>query len=129
MIMSINDVDRVFNERDFRIMQWQFCRLYCEPNAPEQFTEHQLFLRSGVRSVMGNQQLMRDFVLDDANNIYTEFIRRCIQGLIDRQFVERNEVTNDDGSQTVFFRRTDRLRDACPQFMEFLLGDIDRVIV
>lgn len=126
--MSASDVDNVFIDRDYRIMQWQFCRLYCEPNAPEQFTEFELFLRSGVRGVMGNEQLMRDFVIDDANNIYGEFIRRCIQGLIDRGFVERNEVTNDDGSVTIFFRRTARLRDSSPQFMEFLLGDIYTVV-
>ena len=81
-------------------------RLYCESNE-DQFTDVQLFLRNGVKGVMGDEDLMRDYALYDADNIYKGFIRRSIQGLIDRGLVEENEVTNEDGSHTLYFKKTD----------------------
>ncbi|HEY7110342.1 MAG TPA: hypothetical protein VH415_13010, partial [Nitrososphaeraceae archaeon] len=84
-------------------------------------------LKSGLKGYMGDEQLMRDYVLDDADNIYKGFVQSAIRGLIERDLVERQIESNADRSTTIYFRKTRRLRELCPQFMEYNLGNIDIV--
>lgn len=78
-------VDKIFNERDYKVFKRVFLRYICE--IQRSFTDYELLLISGLRGYMGDEQLMKDYVLDDMNNVYKVFMVRVMKCLVDRKFL------------------------------------------
>jgi hypothetical protein len=117
------EVDKIFIPRDYKLFKWVFCRYMCE-NSNEPLDGYQLFMRSGLKGFMGSEPLMKDYVLDDAENVYKVFIDRVMRCLVDRGLVRQVRRT---GEETVSYEGTDLLREKCPRFMDYLMGDIDSI--
>lgn len=81
-------------------------------------------MRSGLEGFMGSEPLMKDYVLDDPRNVYKIFIDRVMKCLVDRGFLRQIRRT---GEETISYESTDLLRKKCPQFMKYLMGDIDAI--
>lgn len=125
--MSSEDVDKVFNQRDFNIMEWAFCRFMCQDGG-EYFTDYQLFLNSGINGVMGDQELMKSYVLEDVDNIYREFIRRVMRRLVNRGFLSQIRTKIEDNEEIIEYEVTQTLRDNCDKFKKYMMGNIDEDI-
>jgi hypothetical protein len=91
-------VDKIFNQRDYRVFKWVFCRYNCETGI-EPITDYQLFLRSGLEGYMGSEQLMKDYVLDNVNNVYKIFMNRVLKCLVNRGLFR--EVTQKYGGEEI----------------------------
>jgi hypothetical protein len=117
------EVDRIFIPRDYKLFKWVFCRCICETH-DEPIDGYQLFMRSGSEGFMGSEPKMKDYVLDDARNVYKVFIDRVMKCLVDRGLVRQVRRT---GEETVSYEGTDLLMEKCPRFMKYLMGDIDSI--
>ena len=81
-----DEVDRIFKERDYGRFRWVFCRYICE-HGNEPVADFQLFLNSGLKGYMADEKLMKDYVLDNAGNLYKVFVDRVLKSLIDRNLL------------------------------------------
>jgi hypothetical protein len=124
MVTVEEDVDKIFDERDYRNFRWVFCRDICETGPA---TDYQLILRSGLEGYMGNEQLMKDYVLDNARNVYKVFIDRVLRSLVDRDLL-REVRENYGGVEMVSYEATDLMTEKCPEFRRYLMGDVDMVL-
>jgi hypothetical protein len=62
-------VNQIFNDRDYKVFKWVFCRYLYETRI-EPITGFELFLRSRLEGYMHNQTSVKEDVLDNAHNIY-----------------------------------------------------------
>jgi hypothetical protein len=65
------------------VFKWIFCRYICETGI-EPITDSQLFLSSGFRAYMDDERLMKEYTIDNADNIYNVFISSIMKCLVDR---------------------------------------------
>ena len=56
-------------------------------------------MRSGLKGYMGREELMKDYVLDNATNVYKVFIDRVLKSLVDRNLLR--EVREHYGEEEV----------------------------
>ena len=105
---SLDELHRIFTDRDFRILKWAFCRLMCEEHQ-EPYDGYQLFLRSKKRGFMGDEELMKRFVLDYDDNIYTRLIEQVMNCLVDRGLLEPVQMVEDGQQATRASLRIDVL--------------------
>ena len=121
---TIDDVHRIFGLRDYMVFKWVFCKYMCETGS-DTFTDYELFSRSGLGAYMGDEVSMKAFILDNqADNIYKIFVRDVLETLVRRGFL-RVTYTEPDGENVLRYEKTPELRERCPQFTEYLMGDID----
>jgi hypothetical protein len=121
-VRSLNEyADRYFNERDYRTFKWVFCRYICEVGKPVR--GYELFLASNLNGYFGDEAAMKDFVLDNTQNLYYIFINRIMQCLIDKNFVVRRFERNG-GSETPVYEATPYLNDFTKKFFN-LCGSVD----
>jgi hypothetical protein len=121
-----DEVNRIFDERDYRNFRWVFCRSICE-HRNEPVTDYQLFLRSGLKAYMGDEKLMKDYVLDNAGNVYKVFVDRVLKSLIDRNLL-REVKEKYGGIEMVSYESTDLMREKNSQFTKYLMSDVDMVL-
>ena len=122
---TIDDVQRIFGLRDYKVFQWIFCKYMCETGS-DTFTDYELFSRSGLGAYMGDEVSMKAFILDNqADNIYKIFARDVLETLVRRGFLQRVTYTEPVGENVLRYEKTPELRERCPQFTEYLMGDID----
>ena len=125
---TIDDVHRIFGLRDYKVFQWIFCKYMCETGS-DTFTDYELFSRSGLVAYMGDEVSMKAFILDNqADNIYKIFVRDVLETLVRRGFLQRVTYTEPDGENVLRYEKTPELRERCPQFTEYLMGDIDTLM-
>lgn len=98
----------------------------CE-SGKEVFTDYELFLRSGLDAFMGDEKAMKDWVLDKKENVYKVFLEEVMECLVQRRLVTRRERTDTDGQNIVEYPRTQLLVEKCPEFLKYLLGNIDDI--
>jgi hypothetical protein len=121
----IDDVHRLFGPRDYRVFQWVFCKYMCETGS-DTFTDYELFSRSGLGAYMGDEEAMKAFIFDNQeDNIYKIFVRDVLESLVLRGFLQRVTYAETDGENVLRYEKTPELRERCPQFTEYLMGDID----
>jgi hypothetical protein len=58
-----------------------------EVDGNESVADFQLFLNSGLKGYMADEKLMKDYVLDNAGNLYKVFVDRVLKSLIDRNLL------------------------------------------
>jgi hypothetical protein len=121
-----DEVNRIFEERDYRNFRWVFCNYICH-HGNEPVTDYQLFLNSGLKGYMSDEKLMKDYVLDNAGNIYKVFISRVLRSLIDRNLL-REVKENYGGIKMSSYESTDLMRAKSPQFTKYLMSDVDMVL-
>src|SRR6266516_381171 len=63
------NVDRIFNERDYKVFKWIFCRYVCLIGFGPT-TDYTLFVNSGLRGYISDEPMMKEYVLDNADNVY-----------------------------------------------------------
>ena len=67
---------------------------------------------------------MKDYVLDNVDNVYKVFMERVMKCLIGRNFVE--VVSEEHGDVT--YVATNLLREQkCEELMKYLMGDVDKL--
>ena len=75
---------------------------------------------------MGNEVAMKAFILDNQeDNIYKIFVRDVLESLVLRGFLQRVTYTEADVENVLRYEKTPELRERCPRFTEYLMGDID----
>ena len=121
-----DEVDRIFKERDYGRFRWVFCRYICE-HGNEPVADFQLFLNSGLKGYMADEKLMKDYVLDNAGNLYKVFVDRVLKSLIDRNLL-REVKENYGGVEMASYESTYLMRAKSPQFMKYLMSDVDMVL-
>jgi hypothetical protein len=126
MSTTIDDVHKIFRSRDYKAFKWVFCKYICE-SASDTFTDYELFSESGLRAYMGDEGAMKAFILEDQENIYKIFAREVLESLVHRRFLRPVMFTEADGQEVPKYEKTQELRKKCPQFMQYLMGDIDTV--
>jgi hypothetical protein len=119
-------VNRIFEERDYSRFRWVFCYYICD-HGNEPATDYQLFLNSGLKGYMSDEKLMKDYVLDNAGNIYKVFVSRVLKSLIDRNLL-REVKENYGGIEMSSYESTDLMRAKSPQFTKYLMSDVDMVL-
>jgi len=116
----------IFDLKDQKIMEWAFCKHMCEDGS-QSFTDYQLFLNSGIKGVMGDQDLMREYVLDDADNIYRKFVRRVMGSLIAKGFVHVVRKIPETDTEITEYEMTQKLIDNCQYFKKYMMGNVDDI--
>jgi hypothetical protein len=121
--ISLNkEVDKVFNKSDYKRFKWAFLKYICEVNRP--VTDYELFLTSNLVGYMGDDNQMKEYVLENKDNVYNIAINRVMQCLIDRNFVtSRTEKIGE--SEMTSYLATPYLQDKCNVFKKYMMGDID----
>jgi hypothetical protein len=76
---------------------------------------------------MADEKLMKDYVLDNAGNLYKAFVDRVLKSLIDRNLL-REVKENYGGVEMASYESTDLMRAKSPQFMKYLMSDVDMVL-
>ena len=79
------EVDRIFNNTDYKRFKWAFLKYICEVNRP--VTDYELFLTSNLAGYMGDDSPKKEYLLENKDNVYNIVINRVMQYLIDRNFV------------------------------------------
>jgi hypothetical protein len=75
---------------------------------------------------MGEEESMKAFILDNQeDNIYKIFVRDILESLVLRGFLQRVTYTETDGENVLRYEKTPELRAMCPQFGQYLMGDIN----
>jgi hypothetical protein len=68
------------------MFKWIFCQYVCKTGF-EPVTDYKLFLTSDLRGYLGDEALMKEYVLDNADNVYKVFINRVLKCLVDKHFI------------------------------------------
>jgi hypothetical protein len=121
-----DEVNRILDERDYRNFRWVFCKYICD-HGNEPVTDYQLFLNSGLKAYMGNEKLMKDYVLDSAGNLYKVFVDRVLKSLIDRNLL-REVKENYGGVEHSSYESTDLMREKSSHFTKYSMSDVDMVL-
>src|SRR5712691_7051991 len=122
---AIDDVRRIFGPRENMVFKWVFCRYMCETDS-DTFTDYELFSCTGLGAYMGDEVAMKAVILDNQeDNIYKIFVRDVLESLVLTGFLQRVTYTETDGENVLRYEKTPELRERCPQFTEYLMGDID----
>jgi hypothetical protein len=120
---SVNkEVDKIFNNSDYKRFKWAFLKYICEVNRP--VTDYELFLTSNLGGYMGDENQMKKYVLEHKENIYNVAINRVMQCLIDRNFVT-TRVEKIGESEMISYLATPYLQEKCKVFKKYMMGDID----
>ena len=114
------NIDRIFNERDYKVFKWIFCRYVCLIGFGPT-TDYTLFVNSGLRGYMCDEPMMKEYVLDNADNVYRVFINRVLKCLVDKGLFKKLNTTDGDTE----YEGTDLLKQKCSQFKKYLMGDIN----
>ena len=121
---SVNkEVDKIFNNTDYKRFKWAFLKYICEVNRP--VTDYELFLTSNLGGYMGDENEMKEYVLEHKENIYNIAIKRIMQCLIDRNFVT-SRIEKIGESEMTSYLATPYLQEKCNVFKKYMMGDIDR---
>jgi len=68
---------------------------------------------------------MKEYTIDNADNIYNVFISCIMKCLVDRGLLK--EIKQRSGNTELnAYESTDLLKEKCAEFMKYLIGDIDR---
>jgi hypothetical protein len=118
-------VNQIFNHRDYKVFKWVFCRYICETRI-EPITGFELFLRSGLEGYMHSEKSVKEYVLDNEHNVYRVFINRVLKGLVDKGLLKEVKQRYGD-TEFIAFESTDLFKTKCPEFMRYLMGDIDTI--
>jgi hypothetical protein len=122
---AIDDVHRIFGPRDYMVFKWVFCKYMCETGS-DTFTDYELFSRSGLGAYMGDEESMKAFILDNQeDNIYKVFVRDVLESLVLRGFLRPVLYRETDGKNVLRYEKTPELVAMCPQFAQYLMGDIN----
>ncbi len=122
---AIDDVHRIFGPRDYMVFKWVFCKYMCETGS-DTFTDYELFSRSGLGAYMGDEESMKAFILDNQeDNIYKVFVRDVLESLVLRGFLRPVLYRETDGKNVLRYEKTPELGAMCPQFAQYLMGDIN----
>ena len=120
---SVNkEVDKLFNEADYKRFKWAFLKYICEVN--RLVTDYELFLTSNLAGYMGDDNQMKAYVLKNKDNVYNSAINRVMQCLIDRNFVT-SRIEKIGESEMTSYLATPYLQDKCNVFKKYMMGDID----
>ena len=119
-MVSRGEMRRIFSTRDFKIMKWTILRYICQNQDKELFMEEELFLQSGLKGLIGSEDLMKDYVLNGTeDNVYALFMTLVMSCLVVNGFLTKL------GRE---YRRGRRLMDNCNEyFLKYMMGDIDTV--
>ena len=121
---SLNEqVDRIFNNTDCKRFKWAFLKYICEVNRP--VTDYELFLTSNLGGYMGDENEMKEYVLENKENVYNAAINRVMQCLIDRNFVS-SRIEKIGEAEMISYIATPYLQEKCMVFKKYMMGDIDR---
>jgi hypothetical protein len=122
---TIDDVHRIFGLKDYMVFKWVFCKYICETGS-DTFTDYELFSRSGLGAYMGDEESMKDFILDNQeDNIYKIFVRDVLESLVRRGFLRPVLYRETDGKNVLRYEKTPELKAMCPQFGQYMMGDIN----
>ena len=66
------------------------------------------------------------YILDNAHNVYRVFINRVLKGLVDKGLLKEVKQRYGD-TEFMAFESTDLFKTKCPEFMRYLMGDIDMI--
>jgi hypothetical protein len=94
----------------------------CEVNRP--VTDYELFLTSNLGGYMGDENQMKEYVLENKENVYNITINRVMQCLIERNFVT-SRVKKIGESEMISYIPTTYLQEKCKVFKKYMMGDID----
>ena len=120
---SVNEeVDRIFNNTDYRRFKWAFLKYICDVDRP--VTDYELFLTSNLGGYMGDENQMKEYVLENKENVYNITINRVMQCLIERNFVT-SRVEKIGESEMISYIPTTYLQEKCKVFKKYMMGDID----
>jgi hypothetical protein len=77
---------------------------------------------------MGDEKLMKEYVLDNTDNVYKVFINRVLKCLVYKGLfrIKNNTSKEEEGTE---YEGTDLLKQKCSKFTEYLMGDIDTDII
>lgn len=125
-MMSSEQVDKIFDKRDYYIMKWAFCRYMCQ-EGDQLYADYQLFLNSGVKGVMGDQKLLREYVLENDDNIYREFVRRVLECLITKGLLRAVRKISEPDGEKIEYEMTEKLKDHCKYFKKYMMGNVDDI--
>jgi hypothetical protein len=118
----VNEVDKIFNNTDYKRFKWAFLKYMCEVNRP--VTDYELFLTSNLGGYMGDENKMKEYVLKNKENVYNAAINRVMQCLIDKNFVT-TRVEKIGESEMISYLATPYLQEKCKVFKKYMMGDID----
>jgi hypothetical protein len=97
----------------------------CETGS-DTFTDYELFSRSGLGAYMGDEESMKALSLDNQeDNIYKVFVRDVLESLVLRGFLRPVLYRETDGKNVLRYEKTPELGAMCPQFAQYLMGDIN----
>ena len=120
---SINqEVDKIFNDSDYKRFKWAFLKYICEVNRP--VTDYELFLTSNLAGYMGDDSPKKEYLLENKDNVYNIVINRVMQYLIDRNFVI-SRIEKIGESEMISYLATPYLQEKCNVFKKYMMGDID----
>ena len=120
---SINqEVDKIFNDSDYKRFKWAFLKYMCEVNRP--VTDYELFLTSNLAGYMGDDSPKKEYLLENKDNVYNIVINRVMQYLIDRNFVT-SRIEKIGESEMISYLATPYLQEKCNVFKKYMMGDID----
>lgn len=120
---SINqEVDKIFNDSDYKRFKWAFLKYICEVNRP--VTDYELFLTSNLAGYMGDDSPKKEYLLENKDNVYNIVINRVMQYLIDRNFVI-SRIEKIGESEMISYVATPYLQEKCKVFKKYMMGDID----
>ena len=121
---TIDDVHRIVGTKDYMVFKWVFCKYMCETGS-DTFPDYELFSRSNLGAYMGDKEAMKDFILDDQDTTYKIFVRDVLDSLARSGFLQRVTYTEIEGENVIWYEKTPELRERCPQFTQYLMGDIN----
>ena len=116
------EVDKIFNNTDYRRFKWAFLKYMCEVNRP--VTDYELFLTSNLVGYMADEDQMKEYVLKNKENVYNVAINRLMQCLINRNFVT-SRIEKIGESEMISYMATPYLQEKCMVFKKYMMGDID----
>jgi hypothetical protein len=120
---SINqEVDKIFNDSDYKRFKWAFLKYICEVNRP--VTDYELFLTSNLAGYMGDDSPKKEYLLENKDNVYNIVINRVMQYLIDRNFVT-SRIEKIGESEMISYLATPYLQEKCNVFKKYMMRDID----
>ena len=121
---TIDDVHRIVGTKDYMVFKWVFCKYMCETGS-DTFPDYELFSSSNLGAYMGDKEAMKDFILDDQDTTYKIFVRDVLDSLARSGFLQRVTYTEIEGENVIWYEKTPELRERCPQFTQYLMGDIN----
>ncbi len=120
---SINqEVDKIFNDSDYKRFKWAFLKYICEVNRP--VTDYELFLTCNLAGYMDDDSPKKEYLLENKDNVYNIVINRVMQYLIDRNFVT-SRIEKIGESEMISYLATPYLQEKCNVFKKYMMGDID----